>query len=143
MGFCYEGKKLVCDICSAVGGVRKIKCPSGYCQAVAQCPECRKTKRLKREHPDYHQYCAARSAAYKAEQEYRAAVIESGQPVRCSALSVGENKVHVLFQTKGGGTLGYYMTSETYNALPMLRTYTPSDYRKFGELTEAPANYYG
>ena len=144
MGFCYQGRLLVCDICGAVGGVRKIKCPAGYCQSVAQCPECRRTKRLKREHPDYHKDCAARHAEFGAKMAKREALIEAGVSVRCSALSVSDTKVHVLFQTnKEGATIGYYMTPEVYASIPLLESVSPEDYRAFGELTEAPANYYG
>ncbi len=51
MGFSYglnykTGKyQLACDFCGNIGGVRKIKCPYGYCQPYAVCLECKKAKR--------------------------------------------------------------------------------------------------
>lgn len=45
MGFCYQGKLLCCDHCGHAGGVRKMRCPFGYCPSVAFCAECRKNKK--------------------------------------------------------------------------------------------------
>lgn len=51
MGFSYSinprtgRQSLACDFCGTSGGVRKIRCPYGYCQAWATCPACRKAKK--------------------------------------------------------------------------------------------------
>ena len=42
MGFCYDMDGLLCcDFCGQSGQVRKIKCPYGWCQPWATCPECK------------------------------------------------------------------------------------------------------
>ena len=46
MGFIYSSKGLCCDFCGGEGA-RKMKCPYGWCQALATCAACRELKRHK------------------------------------------------------------------------------------------------
>ena len=69
----------------------------------------------------------------------------AGIPTRTSALNVDGKGVHVLFSNGEHDDkrviTGYYMSSETYNALSLMEVATPDDYRKFGELTPAPDHF--
>jgi hypothetical protein len=67
-------------------------------------------------------------------------LIAAGVPVRCAARSDDDGRVHVLFSTKGN-TIGYYMAPATYDAIPLLAIATPDDYRKIGDLEDAPADF--
>ena len=41
MGYSYDmSNRLACDMCSKSGGVRKHKCPFGYCPPLAMCADC-------------------------------------------------------------------------------------------------------
>jgi len=45
VGFTYCEGRLCCDFCDAHGqsaGVRRMRCPYGYCQDWATCADCRK-----------------------------------------------------------------------------------------------------
>ena len=74
------------------------------------------------------------------EEKARLALIESGAMLRCSALGLNDQTVHVLFQGKAG-TEGFYMSHEAYDAIPLGTNATPDDYRKHGELRPAPATF--
>lgn len=146
MGYSYVGGSLCCDFCDMPGGVRKYRCPFGYCQALAACPPCRKTHArvfTKEAHRElgcekYHEEFVARQALEKL-------LLAKGQAVRCSALSIkhnGKDVVHVLFKKADGACVGFYMDHTTYDAIPILTPATPKDYREFGILRKAPADYH-
>lgn len=146
MGYCYTKSGLLCcDICGRSGGVRKRKCPFGYCQPIAACPSCKK-ERAKIFTKEHHRErgCEKRSLELKAKLKKEAELLESGQAVRCSAMGVREGseyKVHVLFRKKDKTCIGFYMSKETYDALPLSKPFTPDDYRQHGELIPAPPEF--
>ena len=147
MGYSYERtstghKALCCDICGKAGGVRKIKCPFGYCQAVATCSDCKKTKAEELRQHHITNRCEELHNKFQAEEKRKADLIASGKPVRCSALQFNDpSMVHVLFQMKDG-TIGYKMSRETYHAIELGVPATPDDYRKHGKLEDAPSDFY-
>lgn len=142
MGYSYtvtaDGRELLdCDVCGNSGGVRKIRCPFGYCQAIAICPKCRA------EHPEYvskaghkEQGCERRHEAFMAEREKEARLIAEGRFVRCAALQ-HNGRVKVCFRGKDGAEVYYWMSHETYDALPLAAVFAVEDYEKYGPLTRA------
>ena len=143
MGYYYtQSGQLVCDICGAVGA-RKYRCPWGYCPATAACPQCRK------EHADWfgrpwhrEHGCEKGHNEYAAEREEKRQLLANGAAVRCSALGNSTGPVHVLFRRGNGTCEGWYMSTETYHAIPLVGTNTtPDDYRKHGPLTPAPDDF--
>ena len=139
MGYSYTmSGALCCDICDASGGVRRVPCPSKWCQAVAMCKVCRDTKRLP---ADYHANCAGSAARFRAEREQQAALLAAGEYVRCSALQVADGRVHVLFKNKDGKDIGYYMARETYHAIGICTPSTPADYQAAGKIDAAPSDF--
>jgi hypothetical protein len=120
MGYCYEAYKgkrgrLCCDLCGNAGGVRKIRCPFGYCQATAACPACRKA------HPEVfskatHQNrgCEAAHLKFKADMRERETLLASGAYILKSGLGVGEyGMVHAIFESKVA-TTGRYIPEDIY-----------------------------
>lgn len=148
MGYSYEkvynpvtnrhSHRLCCDVCGAVGA-RKYRCPFGYCQAVAGCPTCRKTR------PDVFskeahvkQRCDVNHAAFVAHEQKERDMKEAGLFVRSAALNQEGGLVKVWFQSKGNVEKAFLMTPETYDAFPLFDLVTPEDYAKHGTLTETP-----
>lgn len=143
MGYCYQGNRLVCDCCSGADGtVRKRRCPSGWCPPPAVCSTCWTDPVKRAEFDVYHlaNHCADKHAEFAAHEQRRVDLIAAGVPVRCSARSEGRDRVHVLFAAKDG-PIGYYMAHATYDAIPLLDIATPDDYRKIGDLEDAPGDY--
>jgi hypothetical protein len=91
MGYCYEWKGgsrlLCCDVCGTSGGVRKVRCPAGYCPAVAMCEACRKDPAKMAELKAYHVEadCAGNSARFDAERAAVAALQAAGEYVFCAS----------------------------------------------------------
>lgn len=144
MGFIYEGRKLVCDVCNAAGA-RKRKCPFGYCPSLAVCKTCWSGERFakgawKASHKKYG--CDAKHAACVAKEAKERAMLAEGKLLRCSALGKNDGTVHVLFKDKDGKTTGFLMASATYDAFPLGTPTTPDDYAAVGPLTTAPGSYY-
>lgn len=139
MGYCYSaGGGLICEGCGTDVGVRKRRCPHGWCQADALCSECNATKRPP------HKGCKEAAERWKADQRRHQELLDEGCYVRCSALGVGSGssyRVHVLFENKSGETQGFYMAKETYNKLPLAVPVTADDYRQYGELEPAPSTF--
>lgn len=143
MGYCYQGRKLVCDSCGGVGTTRKRPCPFGYCPARAACADCYKRQRAAGEYTKAaHAICGARDAQAKERDARQRALLAAGEAVRVAALGVddeqGSPRVHVLFRRADGSTVGRYMSHETYSAIPPLAPATPAHYAAHGEVTEAP-----
>lgn len=142
MGYCYTADgKLCCDVCDHSGGVRKFRCPFGYCQAVALCPKC------KHEHPEYvtkafhrKQGCEKNHNEFARQEAERASLIERGQFVRTSALwhpqRPGDN-IKVIFQGRDRTSKAFWMSDKTYHAIPFGVNATPKEYRKHGAVAEA------
>ena len=71
MGFCYQGKRLCCDLCGTPGA-RKNACPVKWCQPIACCATCKDAGKLAR-----IDHSACRRIA-KRNAELRAAVAAGG-----------------------------------------------------------------
>lgn len=144
MGYCYKGNRLCCDVCGkADGTTRRHRCPYGYCPSIAACPECRKAH-AEKFRAKAHVKCKTGSEELNARWAREKSLVESGIPVRCSAMSVesdGKEAVHVLFRVKDGSCVGYYMKPDTYDAIPLGTPATPEDYRRHGELVEAAGTF--
>jgi hypothetical protein len=146
MGFCYEGRKLCCDVCGKAGA-RKMKCPFNNCPATAVCSDCRKT-RAERFTKAAHikMGCDTAHNAYMAELKQVADLKTAGKFVRCSALGVslklyeGTSAVHVLFSNLDS-TIGYYMPVGTYQAVKS-HAAVVEDYEKVGPLIPAPSSFH-
>lgn len=148
MGYCYSFEGLLCcDICGKTGNVRKVKCPFGWCQSIAACPDCRKSHSHEFGKAAHQALgCEKYSKDFDAKERLKDQLMASGQAVRCSALSSPTDsdpeRVHVLFRTASGACIGFFMATATYHAYPLLTPTVPDDYRKHGELTPAPSSYY-
>jgi hypothetical protein len=139
MGYSYQGRQLCCDVCGKVGGVRKVRCPFGYCQAVAICPACKK------EHPEYvskegHRKmgCDVKHDEFMREQAKRADIIARGGLLRVAALSHGA-MVKVIFKGRDGD-YAYFMEPETYHAIPIDVPAELTDYRAHGKVWPSQNN---
>lgn len=146
MGFCYQGRKLVCDHCgTADGTVRKRKCPVRYCYPVALCKKCWDTPEIRQKAKQYHidNKCKEKHEAFIAERKREADMIESGEFLRASALTAGPGRVHVIFRGKTSYK-GRYMAAATYDAIPLGKTATIADYEAIEgkTLEEAPVSFY-
>lgn len=142
MGYCYQGRRLCCDICGEAGA-KKMRCPHGYCQPIACCDRdlCRDKLRDHRRKVCKTQ-CKPASDKYAMRESERKAMLADGKWLRCAALSVADDRVHVLFENASRQHVGRYMKPETYHAYPLLENRTIEDYEAVGELFEAPASYY-
>jgi hypothetical protein len=164
MGYSYDSTtgKLSCDACGHNAGdttfvnhaavrvksVRKRDCPFNWCPAPALCDVCWSGPRraeLRQHHVDAG--CKQHSERFHAELTHRAEMIAAGRYVRCSALGVANEMVHVIFTGKSD-EVGRLMSRRTYQELPLLSNATVEDYENIaatlGEptLTEAPTQFY-
>ena len=131
--------KLVCDRCGNYGGVIKLRCPFGYCPAIALCPTCRKLPeyRAKKRRELHRQAgCEKGQREFEELQKKEMAIIEAGGWLRTSALSHDNEQVKVIFRGKEGKKRAFWMSPETYDAYPLMRPTTPEDYAKVGEIRE-------
>ena len=71
-----EAGRLCCDSCGQAGGVRRRRCPVGYCPSDALCATCYATFRSSGGWASAHAECPRRSAEYHAELAARAAAPE-------------------------------------------------------------------
>lgn len=150
MGYSFEekvvrGRKvrvLCCSACGLSGGVRRLRCPWGACPPVAHCPGCRKaysyqhTKKYHRELRCDFQFTSTEKR--EARERY---LLAGGGYLRSAAMNSGDGNVHVLFTNKDKKTVGYYMSPETYNAIPLDEPACVEDYSSKGELTPAPEDF--
>ena len=138
MGYCYDADgKLCCDVCSESGGVRKHRCPFGYCQPIALCPKC------KREHPEYvskayhrENGCEANHLRFQQEEAQRQQLLDSGKLLRCSALQ-HNGRVKVIFRGKNGKERAFWMAPRTYRRIALGVPATPQDFKALGKVTRA------
>ncbi len=146
MGYSYdEAHRLCCDNCGKAGGVTKRKCPFGYCLSPAYCHDCAEKRRYQigRE-AHIKRGCLLRHAEYVNLEAERTQMQVDGQFVRCSALGVGNEVVHVIFERKEGHGIGYigrYMSSAIYKSIPLMANATTWDYEALGECEVAPGHY--
>lgn len=152
MGYCTRvnpgtgREQFVCDSCGRPGGVRRRRCPFGYCPPPAFCNGCHKTHAWGRKATHQARGCDVKHAEFVADRERAAAFIAAGVPVRCSALGAdtpdAPGRIHVLFQTSSG-TIGRYMPKAVYDAHSLGVTVTLTDYETThgGPLPEAPSTF--
>lgn len=90
MGFSYQvtggSRLLCCDSCGHAGGVRKVNCPAGYCQATALCERCRKDPAVKARLKESHEGCAAAHARFTTTRDAVAALEAAGEYVFCASV---------------------------------------------------------
>ncbi len=143
MGYIYEHRtnRLCCDCCGQAGGVRKRRCPHGYCPAAALCAKCLKLVKGDGRWNAAHVNCKAGHDAFVAREKKHHDLLNSGYYVRCSATGVGD-RVHVLFENKNGDTIGKFVSHETYDQIPLGEPVTPDDYALFGLVESAPEEYF-
>ena len=118
MGYSYTlSNKLCCDICGKSGGVRKYKCPFGWCPPSALCPIC-KTEHKHLVSKVWHRKkgCEKHAIQFQKEQQLKQDLLNQGKYLRCSALGMGDGKVHVLFENQEKNCIGRYMDKTLYDA---------------------------
>ena len=139
MGYSYDGQgRLCCDSCGRSGGVRKIRCPFGWCQSAALCPDCRSNKHRSWLTKELHRQLGCEAGAAEARQRAaeQQALFDSGNYVRTSAL--GHNgRVKVLFRNAAGDTKAYWMAPGTYRSIPLMQPATPAHFSEYGKVTAA------
>ncbi len=142
MGYSYDSAtgELCCDVCDRHGGVIKFRCPFGWCQAIALCPECR-SRRPELVSATTHRNagCERNHQLFTEREDQRKAKISFGEFIRCSALwhpkRPGLN-VKVIFEGNEAAQ-AYWMSQETYHKIGLDFNATPDDYRKHGEVVDA------
>lgn len=141
MGYCYDKNgRLCCDSCGAAPAV-KVPCPFNSCPSMALCRACKEKHRDKQSREFHRAHgCERNHLEYVRQIEERRALLASGRALRCSALGVPRG-VHVLFESLRG-TVGYFMSEETYRALPLGVNATVEDFAAHGALEPAPASFY-
>lgn len=147
MGFSYCGGALCCDACGSTLGTRKVPCPVGWCPSVALYTTCRNKpeNKLEQRRKDHEargcNRCSTEARARQADADRRLA---AGEYLRCSALSTGDGRVHVLFRGADGSTIGLFMDAACYRALPLVTNASPDDFARLGigEISPAPADFY-
>lgn len=133
MGYIYSGRKLCCDYCGKPGGVRKIRCPFGWCPATAMCAECKKEHKAETTATwhETHGGCGTRSAAYRKVEEKRVALLAAGEFLRVAAY--GPNgAVEVTFRNAGGTERIVTMPADVYRAFSLLEPATVGDFERVG-----------
>lgn len=142
MGYSYiSAGALCCDYCGSSQGVKRYKCPFGYCPATAACPDCR-SKHAEKLSRAAHDTCRILDEVYRNRNAETVARTAAGEFLRCSALAVRftARSVRVLFRG-AAGMQGFTMHKETYDKIPLLDPASPDDFRKYGELYPAPNNF--
>ena len=139
MGYSFDGTgRLCCDICGQSGGVRRNRCPFGWCQPIAMCQRC------KREHPEYvskayhrkHGNCEQNHLRFEREQAEKLRLLKEGKFLRCSALR-HNGRVKVIFRNKDGKERAYWMAPRNYRGLGYGTPTTLEDYKARGKATRA------
>ena len=148
MGYCFEGRRLVCDGCGrAEGTTRKRKCPEGWCQAAALCPECWKGA-VGAEWRAPHESCAKSHAVAEEQDARKRAILVAGGAVRVAAIATEVygrtngvpdpaekcDAVLVVFRGGNGQEKCFLMAHATYDAIQLLEPATPDDYAKHGHV---------
>lgn len=130
MGYCYDAAtgQLVCDRCSTHGGVRRVKCKYGWCQAVALCKGCRKEGTKEFRESCEERGCQQASEEFQARLDREERALAAGKFVRRSAVSVGDGKVSVLFRDQNDYTVEHIVTNEEYDRVGIGNVATLEDY---------------
>ena len=137
MGYITDMKgKLCCDICGKPKA-RKHKCPYGWCQPYAICPDCWKKPEIKKGMTkEAHPVCKSNSE-WSAEKDRKEKELhDNGSYVRCSAITMKDittdYNIKVTFRNKDGLTKEFLMSKDTYDSFDLLTPTTPDDYEKNG-----------
>jgi hypothetical protein len=129
---------LCCDACPTSGGVRKVKCPFGYCPASALCAECRKKHKDKLGKKHHRERgCEKNHLEYVAEEKDRWEKINAGKAVLKAAVGLfdGTGMVCVTFD-QGGKWIDYRMHKSIYDQRDgMLANPTLDMFKVLGEVT--------
>lgn len=146
MGFCYPGKKLVCENCGAAEGTtRKRRCPSGYCYPAALCKKCWADKTIRAKFNAFHieHKCAEKMQESRNKKDREVTLMDSGIFLRCAALNTNDGRVHVIFR-QHYREIGKYMAKETYAAIGLGEIATIDDFEKIEgkPLEDAPTEFY-
>lgn len=146
MGYSYCHGLLCCDVCGDYGGVRKHRCPFGWCPKIALCQKCR------REHPemvtkDYHRKhgdCEKHHLAFEKQKARELQLLNEGSLLRRSALQhkdKGGWRIKVIFRglLKAGKQLerAFWMAPRTYRTIELGVPATVEDYKALGKVTRA------
>ena len=141
MGYCYYGRQLCCDVCGNPGGVRKHRCPFGWCPAIALCPKC------KREHPEYtskkfhrEHGCEQRMVEVHQREAEEQRILKEGKLLRRSALQHKDGvgfRIKVIFRGLKDIVRAFWMAPRTYRAIALGVPATVEDYRALGKVTRA------
>lgn len=144
MGFCFDDRgRLCCDACPTSGGVRKMKCPWGYCYPVALCAECRKKhkdKLGKKFHRE--QGCEQKHFVAVRENAERKAKLDAGKLILASAVGLhdGSGIVRVTFIKLVDGSHvseTFLMHENVYDKRDTMgHTPTLDDFQKVGEVKQ-------
>lgn len=141
MGYCYQGRKLCCDVCGEPGA-RKSHCPHGYCPAIACCsrPECR--ARLKEARKKCNEHCKTAHEQFEMRRTIRARRLRGGDKLRCAAVTMQPafSCVKVWFETTHTRDIVRYMATATYRAFDLLEDVTIEDYATVGRVETEPFN---
>ena len=117
MGYCYTmDDKLCCDGCSSSSGVRKRKCPHGWCPPPAWCPDCWKKAKDTGIWKKGHVGCKEQADKFANERHEEQELLEMGHWLRCSAVSTTKGMVQVSFKNLAGEGLETSMSVELYHA---------------------------
>lgn len=139
MGYSYDGRgRLCCDNCGESGGVRKARCPFGWCSPAALCPDCRakfKDRLTKETHRA--QGCEEKANWSRLSDVEKVVMLGQGKYLRTSALNHDGRGVKVIFRNKDGDRQAYLMSRRTYRAVPLMVNVTPDDFRSHGPLRRA------
>lgn len=144
MGYSFDRAtgQLCCDACGDHGGVRKRKCPFGYCPADALCAACAKKHADKISKAAHRaRGCESGHQEYEANRAREQAIIDGGGWLRIAALTKDSQWVHVLFRNKADETVGAYMPHASYDAIPILTPASLDDYARLGSILEAPKEF--
>ena len=80
---------------------------------------------------------------YKLVEAERIRLLDEGKWLRCSALGIDSNRVHVLFRNKAGANTGAYMLPSTYDAIPLMDNSTWEDYQRLEpDMKPAPNQFH-
>ena len=147
MGYSYCGGLLCCDVCGDTGGVRKHKCPFGWCPKVALCPKC------KREHPEYltksyhreHGNCEENHLRFERQKAKELQLLNEGKLLRRSALQHKTKtswRIKVIFrglfkEGKEQIIRAFWMAPRTYRAIELGVPASVEDYKALGKVTRA------
>lgn len=147
MGYSYDAitNALCCDECGKSGGVRKVKCPFGWCPPPALCAECKANPKLKVAlTKEWHRKngCEASMLRFQAENQYRAHLAETGHHVLKAGMSVkGTQMVHAIF-SNGEEEIGALIPSHIYAKRAEVTSLEIFEEVSGQTFERAPAKYY-